>query len=116
VQPVYVTLPSSATGVSAWKVANWQISPQQLSFAVLSSGGSSGTVDITYEDPSFTYQNPNSSSPSAFSAGQWGSSANSFVSLPSSLTPIAGYRLNVTAASGTVGGKITLVALQSGIG
>lgn len=50
VQPIFVTL--SSTGSSPWKTANFY--PQQLSFAVISSEGSSWSIDVCYEDPSGT--------------------------------------------------------------
>lgn len=110
-QPLYITLNSSVA--SPWKTANWHVTPQQIGFAVLSTGGSSWVISVTYEDPSGTYPSPNSSSPTGFTllAG----SSNQFVTLPSSVAPIAGYQFLVNAPS-SAGAKVTLVALQAGIG
>jgi hypothetical protein len=86
---------------------------QQFGFAVLSTGGSSGTIDVTLEDPTLVYPNPNSSTPTAFAFTTWGASAT-FLSGFSSFT-IAAYRLTVNSLSST-GAKVTLVTMQSGIG
>ena len=110
-QPVYVTLKSS--GASQWQAPNWQATPQQLSFAVLSTGGSSWSIDITYEDPSGTYPSPRSSAPTAFTILT--GSSNQFLGLGSSITPIAGYRFNFNAPS-SAGASATLVVNQAGIG
>lgn len=93
---------------------NWQATPQQISFAVLSTGGSSWSIDLTYEDPTGTYPSPRSSAPTAFPLST-GGSANQILALPSSLTPIAGYRFNLNSVS-SVGASVTLVVNQAGIG
>jgi hypothetical protein len=110
-QPRFVTITSSTQ--LTWSPVNWQAAPQQVSFAVISTGGSSWNINVTYEDPSGVYPSPNSSSPTAF-ALVTGGSANAVVAVPSSMTPITGYQFQLTSAS--TGGKIFLVVNQSGIG
>jgi hypothetical protein len=117
-QPIYVTL--SSTGSSPWKLANWNATPQEISFAVISTGGSSYFISATLEDPSGTYPSPNSSAPTGFTI--FSGSSNALFSLGSSATPaitepIAAYQVTLNALS-TLGGatKITVVSLQSGIG
>jgi hypothetical protein len=111
-QPTYVTLSSS--GSSPWKLANWHVTaPQQFGFAVISTGGSSGTIDVTLEDPINVYPSPNSSVPTAFAFASWGASAT-FLSGFSSFS-IAAYRLTVNSLS-SVGAKVVLATIQSGIG
>ena len=114
-QPIYVTLSSS--GSSPWKLINWQCTPQQVSFAVLSTGGSSWSVDITFEDPTGTYPSPRSSAPTPFTILT--GSSNQFLSLNvgSSVAPlpIAGYRFNFNAPS-SAGASATLIMNQAGIG
>ena len=46
-----------------------RLTPQQFGFAVLSTGGSSGTIDVALEDPTNVYPSPNSSLPTAFASG-----------------------------------------------
>jgi hypothetical protein len=111
VQPTYLTLTSS--GSSPWRQANWYgYSPQQLSFAVLSTGGSSWSIDMTFEDPTRTFPNPNSSSVTAFTllAG----SSNQYVAVGASIAPIAAWRFSLNSAS--TGGTLTLVANERGVG
>jgi hypothetical protein len=110
-QPIYLTLSSS--GSSPWKTANWHATPQQIAFAVLSTGGSSWAIAVTYEDPSGTFPSPNSSAPTGFTllAG----SSNQFVTVGSSMLPIAGYQFSLNAPS-SAGAKVNFVALQAGIG
>jgi hypothetical protein len=108
-QPIYLTLSSS--GPSPWKVPNWQATPQQISFAVLSTGGSSWPIDVAFEDPINTY--PNSSTPTSFTVLT--GSSNQFVSLGTSAVPIAAYRFNFNVPS-SAGAKATLVMNQAGIG
>ena len=116
-QPIYVTL--SSTGSSPWKVANWQSDGlQQISFAVVSTGGSSYFISATLEDPSGTYPSPNSSAPTAFTI--FTGSSNAMFTLGSTVTfpvgaPIAGYQFTLNAQS-SVGAKVNFIALQSGIG
>jgi hypothetical protein len=116
-QPIYITLTSS--GSSPWKVPNWHATPQEISFQVISAG-SSYIISATLEDPTGTYPSPNSSAPTAFT--MFTGSSNAIFTLGSSVTfpigkPIAGYQVTLNALS-TLGGatKITVVALQSGIG
>lgn len=114
-QPIYITQTSS--GSSPWKVANWQATPQQISFAVLSTGGSSWSIDVTFEDPSGVYPSPRSSSPTAFTILT--GSSNQFISLNSGSSiaplPIAGYRFNFNVPS-SAGATATMVVNQAGIG
>jgi hypothetical protein len=109
--PIYVTLSSS--GSSPWKLTNWHCTPQQISFAVLSTGGSSWAISFTFEDPSGAYPSPNSSAPTGFTllAG----SSNQFITIGASIAPIAGYQFSLNAPS-SAGAKVTLVELQAGIG
>jgi hypothetical protein len=109
VQPNYITLSSS--GSSPWHAANWHSTPQQFGFAVLSTGGSSWTIDVALEDPTNTYPSPNSSLPTAFTILT--GSSNQVTGLTS--LPIAAYRLTLNAPS-SAGAKVTLATLQSGIG
>jgi hypothetical protein len=110
-QPHYLTLSSS--GSSPWQTAGWMVTPQQISFAVISTGGSSWAISICYEDPSGTYPSPNSSAPTAFTllAG----SSNQVVTVGASIAPIAGYMFSLNAPS-SAGAKVTFVSLQAGIG
>jgi hypothetical protein len=111
-QPRYITITS--TTQTTWSQVNWHMTlPQQISFAVLSTGGSSWNINVTYEDPSGTYPSPNSSAPTAF-ALLTGGSSNQFVTVGSSMAPIAGYQFQLTSAS--TGGKIFLIVNQAGIG
>ena len=55
----------ASSGSSAWKVANWQSTPQQIAFAVISTGGSSWSIAVTFEDLSGVYPSPISSAPPA---------------------------------------------------
>ena len=110
-QPIFVTLSSS--GSSPWKLTNWHTTPQQISFAVLSTGGSSWAIAVTFEDPSGVYPSPNSSAPTGFTllAG----SSNQFVTVGASMLPIAGYQFSLNAPS-SAGAKVNFIALQAGIG
>jgi hypothetical protein len=110
-QPLYVTLSSS--GASPWKLANWQTTPQQISFAMLSTGGSSWFIEVTFEDPTRVYPSPNSSTPTGFTI--LSGSSNQFVTLGTSSVPIAAARFTLNAPSST-GAAVTMVMLQSGIG
>ena len=111
-QPIYTTLTTSSAP-SSWKTTNWQCTPQQISFAVISTGGSSWAISVTYEDPSGTYPSPNSSAPTGFTL--LSGSSNQFITLGSSNLPIAGYQFAVNALS-SAGARVTLVSLQAGIG
>jgi len=110
-QPIYLTLLSS--GSTSWKVAGWHCTPQQIAFAALSTGGSSWSIEVCYEDPSATYPSPISSAPTPFLllAG----SSNQVVTVGSSMAPIAGYRASLNVPS-SAGARVTIVAMQSGIG
>jgi hypothetical protein len=112
-QPIFIT--QSSAGSSPWKLANWQCTPQQFGFAVLSTGGSNWQVDVALEDPTLVYPNPNSSTPTAFPLVTASSTtaANQVTGLTS--LAIAAYRLTVNALS-SVGAKVTLVSMQAGIG
>src|SRR5215471_21225473 len=110
----YVTLSSS--GSSPWKLANWNATPQQISFAVLSTGGSSWSIDVIYEDPTGVYPSPRSSAPTPFTI-LTGSSNQTIEVGPGStsgIAVIAGYRLNLNVPS-SAGASVTLVSLQAGI-
>jgi hypothetical protein len=115
-QPLYVTMTSSAVGV--WHTTNWQATPFQAAFAVIANSTTSFNIDATFEDISGTYPNPNSSAPTAFSLISSGSSSQ-FLSLVSGSSlmpaPIAGYRYTMATPS-SVGAKVQFIFLQAGIG
>lgn len=115
-QPVYITL--NSTGPSPWKVVNWHCAPQEITFSVISTGGSSYFISATLEDPTAVYPSPISSAPTPFTI--FTGSSNATFSLGSSVTapltePIAAYQFTLNAQS-SVGAKVTLITLQSGIG
>lgn len=110
-QPRYITVTSSTQ--LTWYMPNWHATPQQISFAAISTGGSSWNINLGYEDPTGVYPSPNSSSPTAF-ALVTGGSANAVIAVPSSMTPIAAYQFQVTNT--TTGGKIVFCVNQAGIG
>ncbi|MCP3382852.1 hypothetical protein NLM31_21020 [Bradyrhizobium sp. CCGUVB4N] len=115
-QPRYVTLSSS--GSSPWQIVNWHATPQEMSFAILSTGGSSYSIDVCLEDPSGTYKSPVSSAPTPFTI--FTGSSNAMFRLGSTVTapinaPIAGYRMNLNSQS-SAGASVTLVSVQAGIG
>lgn len=117
-QPVYITL--SATGSSPWKLANWQISPQQFGFAVTSTGGSSWIIEATLEDPTGVYPNPNLTTPFSSQVTVYPiltGSTNQLIGMPSSLNipAITAYRFTLNTIS-QANAKVTLVTLQSGVG
>jgi hypothetical protein len=56
---------AASSGSSPWKVANWQTTPQQIAFAVISTGGPSWSIAVTFEDLSGVYPSPISSAPPA---------------------------------------------------
>ena len=80
---------------------------------MLSTGGSSWAISVTDEDPSGVYPSPVSSTPTAFTllAG----SSNQFITVGTSMLPIAGFQFALNAPS-SVGANVTLVALQAGVG
>jgi hypothetical protein len=96
---------------SVWKLANWQETPQQIAFAVLSTGGSSWAIAVTFKDRSGVYLSPNSSAPTGFTilTGR----SNQFITLGASSVPIAGYQFLLNAPS-SLGAKVNFAALQSG--
>jgi hypothetical protein len=115
-QPIYVTL--SSTGSSPWKLANWHAAPQEISFAVISTGGSSYFISATLEDPTGSYPSPVSSAPTPFMI--FTGSSNALFSIGSSATPaltepIAGYQFTLNTIS-SVGARVTFISMQSGIG
>jgi len=116
-QPTYLTL--SSTGSSPWKPVNWQIAPQEISFSIIgTTGGSSYTISVTLEDPTGVFPNPNSSAPTAFQI--FAGSSVALFSIGSSITapligPVAAYQFAMNSQS-SAGAKVTLVAMQDGIG
>lgn len=113
-QPIYVTLTSS--GSSPWKLANWHCTgPQQFGFAYLSTGGGNWQIDVTLEDVTRVYPNPNSTSPTAFQliTASSTTAANQVTGLTS--FAIAAWRLTVNTPS-SAGAVSTLIGLQAGIG
>jgi hypothetical protein len=111
-QPIYVTLTSSGAP-GAWHLTNWQCTPFNAMFSVIANSTSTFNIDVTYEDPTGVYPNPNSSSPTAFSVISSGSSSQ--VATVSSIAPFAGYRYTMNALS-SAGGKVQFIYLQAGIG
>jgi hypothetical protein len=112
--PVYLTLTSS--GSSPWKLANWHVtSVQQFGFQVNSTGGSNFQIDATLEDPTLTYPNPQSSSPTTFTLATASSTAAAPLVIGISSIAIAAWRLTLNAPS-SVGARVTAVAVQAGIG
>jgi hypothetical protein len=114
-QPIYVTLTS--TGSSPWKLVNREITPQQISFATLSTGGSSWAISVAYEDPSGTFQSPNYQSSAGSTAVTaftlLAGSSNQFVTVGTSIAPIAGYQFTLNSQS-SAGARVTFVSLQAG--
>jgi hypothetical protein len=112
-QPRYVTLTS--TTQSTWYLPNWHATPQQISFASISTSTGSGTwnINVAYEDPTGVFPSPNSSAPTAFTLVS-GGTVNAVIAVPSSMTPIAAYQFQLTSAS--TGGKTVFAVNQSGIG
>jgi hypothetical protein len=99
-------------------MTNWQTTPQQISFEVVSTGGSSYFISATLEDPTGVYPSPNSSAPTAFT--MFTGSSNALITLGSSVTfpigaPIAAYQFTLNTQS-SAGAKVNFIALQSGIG
>jgi hypothetical protein len=117
-QPITVTLNSS--GSSPWKLTNWHVTaPMNIGFSAVTAGASLTTfqIDYTVEDPTFTFLNstgiyPNSSGVTIFST--YPATSSGYTNFYTSITtPIAAWRLTVTASSGAV---VSLTALQVGIG
>ena len=110
--PIYVT--SSSTASTIFKTVNWHVTPQQISFAVISTGGSSWTIAACYEDPSFIFPSPAASvtagSSSITTFTLLNQSANAVIAVPSSMTPIAGFSFSLSTAVG----KVTCVMNQAG--
>jgi hypothetical protein len=99
---------TACSGSSPWKVANWRAG--QIAFAVLSTGCSSWTIAVTY--PSGVDPSPNSPTPTGFTLLT--RSSNQFVTVGSSMLPIAGYQFSLNAPS-RAGAKANFIALQAGI-
>jgi hypothetical protein len=72
-----------------------QVTTPQIAFAVLSSAGSSWSIAVTFEDPSGIFPSPNSSAPTGFTLLAGGS--NQFITVGSSMLPIAGYQFTLNA-------------------
>lgn len=104
-----------SAGSSPWRLTNWHVTPQQLGFAILSSGGSNWQIDGTLEDPTLTYPNLNSSTPTAFPLVTASSTTPGNQISALTTTPVAAYRLTLNAPS-SVGAKVTMVSMQAGIG
>jgi hypothetical protein len=90
----------------------------EISFAVISTGGSSYFISATLEDPTGTYPSPVSSSPTGFTI--FTGSSNALFSLGSSVTPglsepVAGFQFTLNSIS-SVGARVTFISMQSGIG
>jgi hypothetical protein len=112
--PIYVTLTSS--GSSPWKLANVHVtSVQQFGFQVNSTGGSNFQIDATLEDPTGVFPNPNSSSPTTFTLATASSTAATPFVVGISSIAIAAWRLTLNTPS-SAGAKVTLAAIQTGVG
>jgi hypothetical protein len=79
---------------------------------VLSTGGSSWAINVTYEDPTGVFPSPRSSTPPRHAAGR---SSNQFITVGTSMLPIAGYQFSLNAPS-SAGASVTFVELQAGVG
>jgi hypothetical protein len=84
--------------------------PQQIAFAVLSTGRASWAIAVIY--PNGVYPSPNSPTPTGFTLLT--RSSNQFVTVGSSMLPIAGYQFSLNAPS-RAGAKANFIALQAGI-
>jgi hypothetical protein len=73
---------AASSGSSPWKQANWHVTPKQISFAVLSTGGSSWFISVAFEDRTNVCPSPNSSTPTGFTILT--GSSNQFVTLGTS--------------------------------
>jgi len=102
----------TSTGASAWQLADWYTLPQQFGFAVISSGGSSFSIQVALEDPTRQYPNPTSSTPTAFTILQGSTGPAAYITGFSSVA-IAAYRLFLNTQS-SAGAPVTLVGVQSG--
>ena len=71
---------------------NWYCTPQQISFAVVSTIGSSWFISASFEDPTNVYPSPNSL-PTAFTLLT--GSSNPFATLGTSRVPTAAYQLTL---------------------
>lgn len=78
---------------------------------MLSTGGSSWAIAVTFEDPTGVYPSPNSSTPTGFMLLT--GSSNQFITPGASVLPIAGHQISLNAPS-SAGAEV--LALQSGIG
>ncbi|WP_315737960.1 hypothetical protein [Bradyrhizobium sp. SZCCHNR1093] len=111
-QPIYVTVSSS--GISNWKLTNWQGQPpMHIGFGIAVSGLSSQySLQVTMDDPTNVY--PSSGGPTVFPASAIGgpvtSSQNQIAAVSS--CPIAAWRL----VNSSTGGSVTVTALQVGMG
>jgi hypothetical protein len=114
-QPIYTVLSSS--GASPWKVPNTAATPQQISFAVISTGGSSWFIDVAFEDPTNVFPSPNSSLPTAFTllTGSSNQSVGIGMGSTTGVCEIAAYRITLNAPS-SAGAKVMLVCNQAGVG
>lgn len=107
-QPKYVT--RSTVGSSDWQIVNWDISPINLGIAVIATGTVNYSLEYTYEDPSGTYRNPVSGTPTAFPLTAL---ASKTATLEGSITfPIAAWRLTINSVTG---GSAQAVVIQAGI-
>src|SRR5690242_10191057 len=112
-QPIYVT---QASTTPVFKTCEWWTAPQEIAFAIISSGGSSYTLAVCYEDPSFTYPSPKAtggtSNITTFTLIN--AASNAQVVLPSSMKPISGYSFVLSTATAGSSVNVELVTLQSG--
>jgi hypothetical protein len=114
-QPIYVT---QLTTTPTFKAVDVWSCPQQISWSIISTGGSSWALAVCYEDPSFAYPSPQAVTgltSTIQTVTLASSSANALgISLPSSMAPISGFSFNVSTAV-TAGSKgVTCVCLQVG--
>lgn len=100
---------TNGVGSSAWKIPNWHISPFQIGIACVVSGTVNYTVELTYQDPSGNYPDPNQTFPLAFNHPSLVSSATSLTG--SIMEPCAAYRITVNSGTGSV----DMQSIQAGI-
>lgn len=111
-----VTVGTTAVGSTAWQVPNRHITPFELSVMVdLTSGAATGTIEVAIDEvlaPISIYSTGFNTAPPVPSPVAWPSLTNVVGAASGVINePIAGWRLTVTAGSGTL--KAT--GIQAGI-
>lgn len=105
-----VTVGTNGVGSSQWQIPNWHITPFNISLGcIVGTGTVNYTVQVTYQDVSRTYTDPNATFVTAFNHSTL---ASKTADLDGSITdPVAAYRITVN--SGT--DPVELVSIQAGI-